>query len=94
MAIPEEFKARFDFLLEAAGEDQGIALVECRRKSTGQKVYAVVAVTYVEEDGEAGYHLAPLAVMLPGDGPEFDDIEPPDNDDIVEAQFSDEGPPV
>ena len=87
MGIPEEFKSLFDFMLEMAQEDQGIALVECHLKSGPGSAYVIAAVLRENEE----FHLHPIARMLTPT--EFDDLIPPSSEEgIVEVHVEHEGP--
>lgn len=91
MAIPEDFKNRFDLLLEAV-QDGALALVECSRRSTGEPVYAVAIVGRSTDAEDADYILLPVAVMLSADGPDFADLEPPEPDSTIQIEPSGQYP--
>lgn len=78
MAIPEEYRSSFDALLEAA-EEGAVALVECKVRSTGGTAYVIAMVFRDENDN---YDLVPMARMVDKDSPEFDDLIPPQGDDV------------
>jgi hypothetical protein len=84
VTIPDQFKSAFDALLEASAESEGIALVQCRQRSTGKDIYVICIVSRDGPGDDANYDLTPMARMIARDSAEFDDIEPPDHDMIVE----------
>jgi hypothetical protein len=72
MAIPEAYKANFETLLRAAGDDH-LALLECRDAVTGQPRYVICAVGY---DGEE-FLMTPFGHLHDGDP--FEAYLPPEN---------------
>jgi hypothetical protein len=83
MAIPEAIKTNFNSL-EKAFRNGDIALLECRKRSTGEPAYAICAINlHRRADRELEIEMVPLGLMFDTDpyemlitasDPEFDDL--------------------
>jgi uncharacterized protein DUF6117 len=83
MAIPDAIKTNFNSL-EKAFRNGDIALLECRRRSTGEPAYAICAINIHRQAAcEPEIEMVPLGLMfnddpyemlIPASDPEFDDL--------------------
>jgi hypothetical protein len=78
MAILEGHKAQFETLKLAFGNGD-IALMECRRKDTGEIAPVICAVNITGRGKKREYEMVPFAQLF-NDNP-YELLDPPDPDD-------------